>query len=66
MVTLPPVVMLLVMLPTILVNIKGIVGGSNMMYHCIELDQTKRICEICCNHLLLHLKTTERPIMLQK
>ena len=44
-------------------NIKGIVGGSNMMYHCIELDQAKGIYEICRNHLLLHLISTERPIM---
>ena len=28
-------------------NIKGIVGGNNMMYHCIELDQAKGIYEIC-------------------
>ena len=42
MVTLPNVVMLLVTLPIIFVYIKGIVGGSNMMYHCIELDVTKR------------------------
>ena len=43
--------------------IKGIVGGQNMVYHCIELDQARGIYEICRNYLLRTLKGTDRPIM---
>ena len=44
-------------------NIKSIVGGHNMVYPCIELDQAQGVYEICKSYLLKTLQDTERPIM---
>ena len=44
-------------------NIKAIVGGPNMEYPCIELDQAQGIYEICRNYLLQTLKSTVNAIM---